>query len=92
MEGTHDVHPEDASNETHRTTTSRTRQHMVGWFVADVLVNLVVLNLAAELVHSIVVDRFSISIFVAVVLTLILDAIEWLEHKIQHFFCVKLNR
>lgn len=68
------------------------RQLAFGWLVTDVLVNLVVLNLAAEFVSPIVVERFSISIFVAVVLTLILYGIEWVEHRIQHFFCVERDR
>ena len=36
--------------------------------------------------------HFSLSIFVSTILTLILNATEWLEHEIQHFFCVRLNR
>ena len=64
----------------------------MGWFVWDVLVNLVVLNLAAELVSTIRIDHFSISIFVSVVLTFVLDVIEYLEHKVKHFFCVEHGR
>jgi uncharacterized membrane protein YvlD (DUF360 family) len=67
-------------------------QRIIGWFLLNVLVNLVLLNAAAELVDSIVIDRFGISIFVSVVLTLLLRLIQWLEHRIQHFFCVQRGR
>jgi hypothetical protein len=67
-------------------------QRYFGWFLADVLMYIVVLNLAAELVDNIRVERFSISIFVAVVLKIILDLIQMLEHRLQHLFCVQLER
>jgi uncharacterized membrane protein YvlD (DUF360 family) len=67
-------------------------QLFVGWFLIDVSVNIVVLNLAAEIVSTIIIDHFSISIFVAIVLTLFLNLIQYLEHKVQYFFCVRLHR
>ena len=67
-------------------------QSYYGWFVCDVLLCIVVLNLAAELVSNIHVERFSISIFTAMVLKLILDAIEWIEHYLHHLICVQWER
>ena len=67
-------------------------QSYYGWFVCDVLLCIVVLNLAAELVSNIVVERFSISIFTAIVLKLILDAIEWIEHHLHDLICVQWER
>lgn len=67
-------------------------QSYYGWFVCDVLLCIVVLNLAAELDSNIVVKRFSISIFTAIVLKLLLDAIEWIEHHLHHLICVQWER
>lgn len=66
--------------------------HPSAQFLMDVLTYILVLNLAAELVDNIKMEHFSISIFVAVVLKLIMNAIQYLEHEIQHFFCVRLER
>jgi hypothetical protein len=67
-------------------------QRAAAWFLTDVLVFIVVLNLSAELVDQIVIDRFSISIFVALVLKVVLDVIHAAEHAIKHFFCVQRRR
>jgi len=67
-------------------------QRYYAWFVSDVLLYIVVLNLASELVQNIRIDHFSISLFVAVTLKVVLDIIQWIEHKIQHLFCHKLGR
>lgn len=64
----------------------------ISWFLVDVLVYVVVLNLADEWVDDIKMKRFTHSLFTAVVLKLILEAIQYVEHEIQHFFCVKLER
>lgn len=52
----------------------------------------VILNLAAELVRNIHVNRFSISLCVAIMLKLVMDSIQYLEHKIHHLFCEQLGR
>ena len=67
-------------------------QRWYGWFLSDVLIYTVVLNLANELVSTIRIDRFSISLFVAVTLKVVLDCIQYLEHKAEHIFCHNLNR
>ena len=67
-------------------------QRWYGWFVSDVLIYTVVLNLANELVSTIRIDRFSISLFVAVTLKVVLDCIQYLEHKAEQYFCHDLNR
>lgn len=69
-----------------------TWQVYYAWFVSDVLLYIVVLNLASELVKTIRIDRFSISLFVAVTLKIVLDIIQRVEHKIQHLFCHELER
>lgn len=93
----HGEQPQNTSQHPDTTTTTTPKpindwQRRVGWWMMDVLMNLVILNLAAEFVKTIRVDRFSISIFMAVVLTALLDAIVWLEHKVQHYLCVVRQR
>jgi hypothetical protein len=67
-------------------------QQWYGWFMSDVLLYIVVLNLASELVQNIHINRFSISLFVAVVLKLVLSAIQSFEHYIKHLCCDVWNR
>jgi hypothetical protein len=67
-------------------------QRRYAWFVSDVLLYIVILNLASELVRNIHIERFSISLFVAVVLKLVLDAIQYLEHHVKHICCDRLGR
>ena len=64
-----------------------TWQQYVHWFVTDVLVYILILNLSSELVDTIRIDEFSISLVVALMLKFVLDMIQFLEHKIQHLFC-----
>lgn len=55
-------------------------------FAADVLVYVLVLNLFVEYVDEIIIDSFTISVFTAVLLKLMLDAIRGVEHRVAHFF------
>lgn len=67
-------------------------QRRYAWFSSDVLLYIVILNLASELVSNIRIDRFSNSLLVAVVLKLVLDAIQFLEHKVRHLCCDQWGR
>lgn len=58
----------------------------------DVLIYVTVLNLADEWVATIKMKGYSHTIFVAIVLKLVMELIQYAEHKIQHFFCVRLER
>lgn len=86
-----DIAAESENNDDAPITVTRTQLYM-GWFAADLLLYVIVLNLAAEFVATITIDRFSISLFVAVFLKAFIDLIHVIEHKIRDFFCVRLGR
>ena len=67
--------------------TSVTRGQVVfaSW-VTDVLVYIVVLNLFVEYVPKVITESFTISIFTAVVLKVLIDAIAGLEHRVRGWF------
>lgn len=54
--------------------------------LSTVLVNIVVLNLFVEFSDTVIIDSFTISIFTAVLLTVLLFVITRFEHRIRHFF------
>jgi hypothetical protein len=62
------------------------RQVLFASWVMDVLVYIVVLGLFVEYVPSVVTESFIISIFTAVVLKLLIDAIAGLEHRVSDWF------
>jgi hypothetical protein len=62
-------------------------QKVYGWFITDILIYIVILNLAAELVKTIVINSFGISICCALFLKIFLDFACWIEKKMHHFFC-----
>jgi len=66
-------------------TITRAQNTFVGW-TATLLLYIVVLNLFVEYVDSIVIDSFTISIFTAFVLLLLLVAILGLEHRVGEAF------
>ncbi len=57
----------------------------VSWLV-DILVYIVVLNLFVEWVPTVVIDSFTISIFTAIVLRLLVLAITGFEHRVSAWF------
>ena len=67
-------------------------QAQYGFFMSDCLLYLVVLNMAAEFVETVVVQSFSISILMAITLKIFLEIGFAIEHWIKHLCCVKLNR
>ena len=67
------------------TWINRNQERFVSWFI-DVLVYVVILNLFVEYVSTVVIDSFTISVFTAVVLKLLIDAITGLEHRVSAWF------
>lgn len=65
-----------------RLTISPAQGRFISW-VSEVLVDIVVLNLFVEFVHTIVIDSFYISILTAVLLKLMVDAVKGLEHAVS---------
>ena len=55
-------------------------------WASDVLVYTVVLNLFVEYSSAIIIDSFTISIFTAALLKVMLDLLTFAEHKARHFF------
>jgi hypothetical protein len=64
-------------------TVSRAQLRFVSW-TTDVLIYTVVLNLFVEHLDAVVIDSFTISLFTAVLLKLLLDVIEAVEHRVSH--------
>ena len=54
--------------------------------VTNVLVNVVVLNLFVEYFDKVVIDRFTISLFTAVLLSALVWLITKIEERVHHFF------
>ena len=73
-----------------RIVISRAQERYVSWAV-DLLVYTVVLNLFDEYVKGVVIDSFTISIFTALLLKVMLVMIEGLEHRIIRYFKAKEN-
>ena len=61
-------------------------QALFASWVTDVLVYIVVLNLFVEYVPKVITESFTISIFTAVVLKFLIDAIAGLEHRVREWF------
>jgi uncharacterized membrane protein (DUF485 family) len=66
-------------------TTTRRQLIFVSW-TKDVLIYIIVLNLFVEYNAAIVIDSFTISIFTAILLKVLLEVILKLEHKVADFF------
>ena len=67
---------------------SPAQARFLSW-VSAVLVDIVVLNLFVEFVHTIVIDSFAISILTAVLLKLMVDAVKGLEQSVSAYFARK---
>jgi len=61
-------------------------------WMTDVLVYIVVLNLFVEHASTVVIDSFSISIFTAILLKLMLDALLGFEHRVSSYFAGRQGR
>ncbi len=66
-------------------TITRNQRRFASW-MTDVLVYIVVLNLFVEHHKAIEIDSFTISILTAILLKLMLDAIELVEDRVRAFF------
>jgi hypothetical protein len=91
------MHADDTRHRSHTTEDApilvlTKRQAYYAWFMSDVLLYVCILNLSSEWVRNIHIERFSISLFVAVVLKLVLNAIQAMEHHIKHLVCDVWNR
>ena len=62
------------------------RQRRYFSYANDVLLFIVVLNLFVEYVDAVIIDSFTISIFTAIVLKIILDLLLAFEHRVSGFF------
>ncbi len=65
-------------------TVTSAQERYTSW-ATDVLVYTVVLNLFVEYSSAIVIDSFTISIFTAVVLKVLLDLLTSVEHRAKEF-------
>ena len=73
------------AGDTSEIRVTRGQQLFASW-VMDVLVFIVVLNLFVEYLPKVITESFTISIFTAVVLKLLIDAIAGLEHHVSGWF------
>ncbi len=70
---------------TEGTSVTRGQAVFASW-ATDVLVYIVVLNLFVEYVPKVITESFTISIFTAIVLKLLIDVIAGLEHRVRGWF------
>ena len=77
--------PTTASGDGGGLRLSHAQYTFVSWLV-DILVYIVVLNLFVEWVPTIIIDSFTISIFTAIVLRLLVVAITGFEHRVSGWF------
>ncbi len=69
-------------------TITRAQAQFISW-VSDVLLDIVILNLFVEYVHTIVIDSFAISVLTAVLMKLAIDAVKGLERRVAGYFRTK---
>ena len=67
------------------TRVTRSQALFASW-VTDVLLYIVILNLFVQYVPKVITESFTISIFTAVVLKLLIEVISRLEHRIRGWF------
>jgi len=75
-----------AEGKTTREVTITRRQDIFLSWTKDVLIYVLVLNLFVEYAANIVIDSFTISIFTAIVLKILLEIILRFEHLVGDFF------
>jgi hypothetical protein len=75
----------ESHNKRRTVTISRKQEIFFDW-MSDVLVYTVVLNLFVEHVDNVVIDSFTISIFTAVLLKILLDIVMRAEHAVTAFW------
>ena len=77
------------SNDPIRTVTITRKQEIFFSWSSDVLIYTIVLNLFVEYVDAVVIDSFTISIFTAVLLKVLLDIVMHFEHRVRGYFAGK---
>ena len=75
-----------AENKPIAATTPTRRQMIFFSWTKDVLIYIIVLNLFVEYNYKIVIDSFTISIFTAILLKMLLEIILKFEHRVADFF------
>src|SRR6476646_9657662 len=78
----------NGANRSDEITITRAQARFVTW-VSEVLVDIVVLNLFVEYVHTIVIDSFWISVLTALLMKLAIDAVKGLERRVAGYFHTK---
>ena len=73
------------SRATTHVTITRAQEVFISW-TKDVLIYTIVLNLFVEYNSKIIIDSFTISIFTAILLKILLEIILKLEHKVSEVF------
>jgi hypothetical protein len=77
-----------SSNGSDEIAITRAQARYISW-VSEVLVDIVILNLFVEYIHTIVIDSFAISVLTAVLLKLAIDAVKGLEQRVAGYFRAK---
>jgi hypothetical protein len=67
------------------------RQRTFASYAVDILIYVVVLNLFVEYIDDVIIDSFTISVFTAAVLKILLDLILRVEHQVSEFFAARKN-
>ena len=78
-------HPKDGE----RNINNSQRLFLV--YIICILVDMTILNIYAEFSHSVYVESFSITIFIAIFLQLFIVLTKYVEHKLSSFFGDKKN-
>jgi len=65
--------------------TTKSQMIFFSW-AKDILIYVIVLNLFVEFSPVVIIDSFTISIFTAVLLKILLEIILFFEHKVSDFF------
>ena len=78
-------HPKDGE----RNINNSQRLFLV--YIICILVDMTILNIFAEFSHSVYVESFSITIFIAILLQLFIVLTKYAEHKLSNFFGDKKN-
>ena len=60
-------------------------------YIICILVDMTILNIFAEFSHSVYIESFSITIFIAIFLQLFIVLTKYAEHKLSNFFGDKKN-
>ena len=71
------------------TATINRNQYQFIWWMTDILIYIIILNLFVEYVDVIIIDSFTISILTSLVLKALLTLILRLEHNVAAYFSAR---